>query len=62
MRKIKLEYDRIYPDKKKIACLTCLKLAIFIRGGGVKLEFNDYLVLPRFYENVVKNCTVDSLK
>ena len=33
MRKIKLEYDRIYPDKKKIACLTCLKLAIFLGGG-----------------------------
>ena len=38
------------------------KIGNFYKGGGVKLEFNDYLVLPRFYENVVKNCTVDSLK
>lgn len=38
------------------------KIGNFSKGGGMKLEFNDYLVLPRSYENVVKNCTVDSLK
>ena len=33
MRKIKLEYDRIYPDKKKDSMFNMPKIGNFSRGG-----------------------------
>ena len=51
-----------YIQIKKDCMFNMPKIGNFSKGG-VKLEFNDYLVLPRSYENVlVKNCSVDSLK